>query len=189
MQRYISKSDFASLIDKAKHPNTNTLIEWNIWATFTTQYSLSLPSCRRAMSRYFKRLHEDGSAICWVAESFDLKDGQHAHAVLKSDIPYDVHRELWNEVTKAKDYRDMGFRTHFRKYQSELGANHYIGKYMFKKHNDWDVWHFNTNNNDLTYIPKDKKHKEHKPVFLSNSCDVWRDLEHSKPISIAKRLT
>lgn len=186
MQKYITKSDFANLIETAKTPNTNYPIEWNIWATFTTQYNLSLPSCRRAISRYFQRLHEWDSAICWVAESFDLKDGQHAHAVVKSDVPYDVHRELWNLVTNAKEYRDMGFRTHFQKYNPKLGASHYLGKYMDKKHNDWDIWHWQTDNNNLDHIPSDKKTKHHKRTHLVNGSDVWNDLEHSKPITIAK---
>lgn len=145
-QRYISQDDFATMVATATDPQSGNPIDWNIWATFTTQYELSLKSARRAMERLHSKMSTHDLApkkstetILWVAEAFELKDGMHTHAILSSALKYEHIRQCWDSVTKAREYSDFGFRVHLQRYNKKLGAGHYCSKYLFKKHSDWDI--------------------------------------------------
>lgn len=145
-QRYITQDDFATMVATVKDPQSGDLIDWNIWATFTTQYSLTLKSARRAMERLHTKMsqHElcpkkSTETILWVAEAFECKDGMHTHAIVRSALKYESIRDCWNTITKAREYSDFGFRVQLERYNPKLGAGHYCAKYMFKQHYDWDI--------------------------------------------------
>lgn len=73
------------------------------FATLTTQYTLTLPSARRAAQRFVdvakKRQHR--IALCWFAERYEAKDGYHLHALVSSTATRQELNEFWAIASKA----------------------------------------------------------------------------------------
>lgn len=124
--------------------------DWDFFCTFTTPYTLTLKSARRLMEKYHKDMAKGGSTLLfWVAEPFDVKEGFHTHALLKVPECYQFKHfvELWQVATgcKGKKKTDengreskVHARIELKKYQKNLGARHYVGKYMMKNGADYD---------------------------------------------------
>lgn len=102
---------------------------WSYWTTFTTQYDLSLPSARRMSEKIGKyALDGDDTYMFWAAEEFDVKDGQHIHALLKTNL-------TWDQVRRFGLKRG---RCYIETYDPKLGAGHYVSKYISKRMTDYD---------------------------------------------------
>jgi hypothetical protein len=73
------------------------------FATFTTQYTLTLPSARRAAQRFVDvaKRKQHRIALCWFAEKYEAKDGFHLHALVSSTATRDELNELWAIASKA----------------------------------------------------------------------------------------
>jgi len=142
-------------------------LEWDYFATFTTGYELTLKSARRAMERFHSKINQNhgGSVLFWVAEPFECKDGFHTHALLKlknqnlvfenrrkvkttlvngsiidfniKETGFDVVKNTWQLVTKANE--ENYNRIELKRYNSKLGAKHYVGKYILKTRSDYDI--------------------------------------------------
>ncbi len=119
-------------------------MEWDYYCTFTTDYSLSNSSARRAMDRLLKTLiHEFGSiTYFWVAEPFDCKEGCHTHALIKIPSPLyysavSVIEKKWHQVTQTKKTRGY-HKTHVMPYVKGKGAHFYLSKYLNTPNADYD---------------------------------------------------
>lgn len=119
-------------------------MEWDYFCTFTTDYTLSIPSARRAMDRLFKVLNREFGMVnyFWVAEPFDCKEGYHTHALLKvpnllSNLAPLIIEKKWHQVTKTKKTKGK-HRTHLIPYIKGKGGHYYIGKYLGKINSDYD---------------------------------------------------
>jgi hypothetical protein len=73
------------------------------FATLTTQYTLTLPSARRAVQRFADVTKRKGNtiALCWFAERYECKDGYHLHALVASNATRSDLNEYWAIATKA----------------------------------------------------------------------------------------
>ena len=81
-------------------------IQWNYFATFTTPYEMTLKSARRIMGNYHQKIVIPGREdwLFWVAEKYELKDGYHLHALIKTEFPWEERSlwDLWQEVSVCK---------------------------------------------------------------------------------------
>jgi hypothetical protein len=132
MQRYNKKTTEA-IGDWLRHQ------EWSHFVTFTTGYTLTSKSARRAMHRIHNSF--DKQAPCtmfWASEPFDLKDGCHTHALVKvhSEMTFKTIHDLWQKASggTAKNKNRIDIQV----YNSELGAGHYLSKYITKTLSDYD---------------------------------------------------
>lgn len=102
---------------------------WTYWTTFTTRYELSLPSARRLAERIAKfTLDGNDTYMFWVAEEFDVRDGQHIHALIKTDISWDELRRFGLRYG----------RCYIESYDPAIGAGRYVSKYISKRMTDYD---------------------------------------------------
>ena len=121
--------------------------EWDFFTTMTTNYHLSKASARRAAERFYNRLERifGECRIFWVAERHKDKGGYHLHSLIK--LPnskangFKVINESWKTVSKGNDNR-----IDTQKYNSKLGANHYLTKDILKNTTDYD-FSFSPRNN------------------------------------------
>lgn len=72
------------------------------FATLTTQYTLTLPSARRAVQRFVDVAKRKGNkiALCWFAERYECKDGYHLHALVASTATRKELNEYWSLATR-----------------------------------------------------------------------------------------
>lgn len=119
--------------------------EWNYFATFTTQYELTLPSARRLMERfhqesgkYAKAAYGEDQRFFWVAEKFQCKDGYHTHGLIRTDASFDILCNSYQLVSAAKR-EGKHYRVHFSKYNPKQAAAKYCAKYLLKKCSDYDL--------------------------------------------------
>jgi hypothetical protein len=116
------------------------------FVTITTRYSLTLKSARNLAERFGNQLNYDGivAEMFWVAESFDTKEGNHIHALVKL-----IGSNIINPINKIKiaaknaiggnhkvDYKN----TKIYPYKPKLGANYYIAKYLNRQITDYDIY-------------------------------------------------
>lgn len=73
------------------------------FATLTTQYTLTLPSARRAVQRFVDvaKRKQHRIAVCWFAERYEAKDGYHLHALVSSTATRNELNEIWAIASKA----------------------------------------------------------------------------------------
>lgn len=111
------------------------------YATFTTGYELTLPSCRRALDRYAAIVRRNGHHFhaVWFAERYKEKAGYHAHALVASTATREELKVFWKVATK--DPSKFGARSDIRKYYTGKGANTYAAKYITKQgyNTDYDI--------------------------------------------------
>jgi hypothetical protein len=123
--------------------------DWTHWATFTTPYTLTLPSARRLMNRFADmRVSPDIGArnvvegLFWAAEPFDTKEGYHTHGLVKicPDMPY---KAVINAYQIATGNQNMGkerwARVQMSAYDPDKAAAFYLAKYISKKLADYDL--------------------------------------------------
>lgn len=104
---------------------------WDYFATFTTKYSITLKSARRMMGGLSKKVCvRSDSMIFWVAEKFQLRDGYHMHALIRTPID---SRQLWSWWFKRYG------RNEIRAFRPDVGATGYVAKYVTKNLTDYDV--------------------------------------------------
>ncbi len=117
------------------------------YVTITTTYQLSMKSARNLAERFGNQLNYDGvvAEMFWVAESFDITEGNHIHALVKlvgTDITNPINRikvAAQNAIgvsRKGMDYKN----TKIYPYKPNLGANYYIAKYITKPITDYDIF-------------------------------------------------
>jgi len=76
----------------------------NAWfATLTTQYTLTLPSARRAVKRFASVLRNRSKKVngIWFCEFYECKDGCHVHALIATDATRDELNEFWSIASRA----------------------------------------------------------------------------------------
>jgi hypothetical protein len=114
-------------------------VDWSHWCTFTTKWELTLPSARRMALKIKEKFCSplsdmfqiDNPAMFWAAEPFDIKNGYHIHALIRTGAS---KKEL-REWSKKKYGRSM-----ILDYQKGKGAASYCAKYITKKLSDYDYW-------------------------------------------------
>jgi hypothetical protein len=114
--------------------------EWSHYATFTTGYEMTLPTARRLMGAYHSNIKRAGSSpFFWVAEKFEVKDGYHTHALLKAPQAWHYKNliDIWQKVSGGKK-KGKWHRLDLQDYDSNLGARHYVSKYITKRCADFD---------------------------------------------------
>lgn len=114
--------------------------EWTHYATFTTGYEMTLNTARRLMEAYHSNVKKAGNTpFFWVAERFEVKDGFHTHALIK--VPQAWHYshliQIWQKVTGGAR-ENKWHRIDLQKYDAQLGARHYLSKYLTKGNSDFD---------------------------------------------------
>lgn len=68
--------------------------------------------------------------IFWVAEKFELREGYHLHALMRTDVSGTAIWQWW--------FRRFG-RAEVRDFDPKLGAAGYVAKYVTKQLADYDV--------------------------------------------------
>jgi hypothetical protein len=122
------------------YANWLSSIPWSHFGTFTTGYEMTLPTARRLMGSLHQQLTRAGPApLFWVAEKFEVKDGYHTHALLKLPEAWRYKNvvDIWQKVTGAKK-KGTWHRLDLQDYNPELGARHYVAKYITKQCADFD---------------------------------------------------
>lgn len=106
--------------------------EWDYFSTFTTRYPITLKSARRLMEKVGKHscLTKD-SMMFWVAEHFEVRDGYHTHALMKT--PLDAS-SIWQWYFKRYG------RASILTYRKNIGGTGYVAKYVTKKIADYDLY-------------------------------------------------
>lgn len=122
---------------------------WTHWATFTTPYTLTLPSARRLMNRFGEmRISPDIGArnvvkgLFWAAEPFDCKEGYHTHALMQIDesMPFKAVINAYQIAAGNKKVsKDKWCRLQVQAYDPERAAAFYLSKYISKKLADYDI--------------------------------------------------
>lgn len=121
-------------------------MKWQFFCTFSTKYSMSMKSARRAMERLHSHLsnYYGKVTLFWVAEPFDTLYGFHTHALIYVENPLvkslkGLIMNAWQIVSNGKGGKANN-HTVLKPYDKKLGANHYVAKYMFTKNADYDLF-------------------------------------------------
>lgn len=123
--------------------------EWSHWTTLTTPYELTIKGARRLAHKFHKKLSDNGSAeMFWACEPFDVKEGQHIHALVKAPpgMPFEAIIETYQSVAGSEGWARIQldeFNPKWKKESSEeheesKGAAYYVGKYITKRLSDYD---------------------------------------------------
>jgi hypothetical protein len=115
--------------------------EWCYWCTFTTKWELTLPSARRMAEKIYIKFCSrvgqgdlfqcDNPAMFWAAEPFDLRNGFHIHALIRTGAePKQIYTWAKQKYGRAQ----------VLKYEKGKGAHTYCGKYITKRLSDYDYW-------------------------------------------------
>jgi len=113
---------------------------WQYFGTFTTGYEMTIRTARRSMEGLFRELLKAGKTnMFWVAESFELKDGYHTHALLSVPevLQYKNIIDIWQKVSGGSS-RGVWNRIDLQKYNKARGAGYYVSKYVTKRLTDYD---------------------------------------------------
>jgi hypothetical protein len=129
-----------------EYGNWLNTMDWNCFCTLSTSYFLTMKQARRAADRLHSFLNTNyGNAkIFWVAEPFDSNVGCHVHALVSfnsSSVIKDmvsIIKRAWQVVTKGNRGKKHN-HTVIRPYESSLGANFYVSKYMLRNNSDYDI--------------------------------------------------
>jgi len=132
---------------------------WDYFLTGTTRYSLSQRSARRLAERYFSMLTSDTTdRMFYVSERFELKDGHHIHALLRTQTNFTSLIDLWQYATGNSStlsgagtfsWHKTGWnRIQLKTYLPRIGAAGYCSKYILKRSADYDL--FAPGNNEIT---------------------------------------
>lgn len=112
--------------------------DWNYYATLTTSYEQTMPSARRLAHRMHDRANQSFETTMFFAcEPYDVKDGYHIHALIKTEMDYRSLIECY-QVTSAGKKIGKHQRIDLQKYQRGMGGAMYCAKYITKKLSDWD---------------------------------------------------
>jgi hypothetical protein len=138
----VKNISMTKIVISEQYGNFLSQFEWTHFATFTTGYTLTLPSARRAMEGFHKDLSKanpNKTYFFWAAEHYELKDGYHTHALICVPELWQFKNviQLWQ---KNSGGAKMGKhqRIDLQKYDSKKGARHYVAKYVTKRLTDYD---------------------------------------------------
>ena len=113
--------------------------EWDYYATLTTSYEQTMPSARRLAHRMHDRANQSSeTTMFWAAEPYDVKDGYHIHALIKTEMEFKSLIECY-QVTSGGKKIGKHQRIDLQKYQRGMGGAMYCAKYITKKLSDWDI--------------------------------------------------
>ena len=128
--------------------------KWDYFVTFTTDYELSLKSCRRLMVNYAARLNlfnlshgmpDDPTLLAWFCEANPNRGGHHIHALLKTPIGVQDQFQEWQKVSGSQWPKGQANRVRSEAYIRTLGASYYVSKYVTKEFCEWDIQAYNWN--------------------------------------------
>lgn len=145
MKKYNSNEPLAKWLDS---------INWSLWTTMSTDYTMTLRSARRLISRMFQRVAKKykNVKVFWAAEEFDLKDGYHLHALwFINDLEWldsKSYKEFvndWRVVSKC----DKAV-IYSEPYEKGKGAHSYITKYINRPLTCYDL--FSSDSKEKDYI-------------------------------------
>lgn len=112
---------------------------WDYYCTFTTSYEQTMKSARRSMVRFHERANQTAPTTMFFAcEPYDVKDGYHVHALVKSDLGWKSMFECY-QVTSGGKKLKQNQRAQISKYEVGMGGALYCAKYISKKLSDWDI--------------------------------------------------
>jgi hypothetical protein len=111
---------------------------------------LTLNGARRLADRFHKKINKEApTEMFWACEPFDVKEGQHIHALLKvpPGMPYKAIIDTYQKVTGAEGWSRIQldeFRSDWKKEGAEKheegkGATFYVSKYITKRLSDYDL--------------------------------------------------
>ena len=124
------QSVMAEFIDK---------MEWDYYATLTTSYEQTMNSARRCVERFHDRANKSGATTMFFAcEPYDVKDGYHVHALIKSEIEFKNLIECY-QVTSGGKKIGKHQRIDLQKFKQGMGGAMYCAKYITKRLSDWDI--------------------------------------------------
>jgi hypothetical protein len=132
------------------------------FGTLTTQYSMTLPSARRAVERFQNVVKRkmNTCSICWFAEKHETRDAYHLHLLVASNATRDELNDAWRVASRpTKDHalkiahennivvtdaifasdnephlrQVMQSRSHFAIYKKGAGGGGYAAKYISKQ--------------------------------------------------------
>lgn len=95
---------YATFVEKFIVKQSSDHLFGQSWfATLTTQYTLTLPSARRAAQRFVDvaKRKQHKIAVFWFAEKYEAKDGYHLHALVSSTATRKELNELWCVASRA----------------------------------------------------------------------------------------
>jgi hypothetical protein len=108
---------------------------WTYWATFTTRYTLTMKSARRCMEGL---MHRSASGLVggvklvkanfWACEPYDVKDGQHVHALVETCPNASINDlvKAWQVVSgNPRLLKSSWNRVHVQPYYPSKGAHYY----------------------------------------------------------------
>jgi len=137
-------------------------LDWDFFATLTTQQEMTLKGARRFINKYHEKIlqSDPNTLLFWAAEKHAVKRGFHLHALIhcgyKSTNAFSFLRCTFNAVSNNKRKYVQNFinslsvdchntklgnsssRIHLLKYQKKKGASHYLAKYITKQVTDYD---------------------------------------------------
>lgn len=106
-QSYASiRNAWAEFAESYVKPND---YECAYFATLTTQYTLTLPSARRAIARFSSICKRECGTMrgVWFAELYEAKDGYHLHALIASSLQRDMLNQCWAVASKANKSHEV----------------------------------------------------------------------------------
>ena len=114
---------------------------WTYFGTLTTSYRLTPKSARRLAERF----HQMANTLApmrmfWIAESFDMKEGQHIHALIQ--IYGNIHKKtLRNIFQKAcgKLRNNSWNRIDLKPYDRKRQGAQYVTKDLKYNSTDYDI--------------------------------------------------
>ena len=113
------------------------VVDFDYFATFTTRKPIGLNATRRIAENVCRFLGADKgiSSVFWAAEPFDVREGYHFHALIKTPIHqmeiYDYYFDRHGRCQIIVN-RDPAVKR---------AASYYLTKYITKKCSDYD-FHF-----------------------------------------------
>jgi hypothetical protein len=155
--------------------------EWDYWTTFTTARPLTMKGARRLSQNiandFCKPSPFKSTGLLWVAEKFDVIDGFHIHALLRSNLT------IKGLLERKKDKPDRYGRIHIQPYDPNLGGQGYCAKYITKDViSDWDINQYTT----LSPPPRIEKidgvhlNDFSRVLNLTNPDLIWNQIENNK---------
>lgn len=119
-----TKQSIAGFLDK---------MNFDYFCTFTTRKPVSLFATRRLAEKVCEYVDAPiTSSVFWAAEEFDVRDGFHFHALMKTDVNrmaiFDWYFRKYGRADII-DNREPG---------RQLAASHYVSKYITKRITDYD---------------------------------------------------
>jgi len=161
VERNILQKEWALMVEDLVKDHAKNMPGGRAWfATFTTQYSLSLKSARRAAHRFSEIAKRKGNmmTLCWFAEMHELKDGWHLHALLASNANRADLNEIWAMASRATSSHSLKIeienenasfngsklrkvcenRSNFQPLKTNLKGGSYASKYITKSGNSTD---------------------------------------------------